>query len=103
MIKLAPLPRSNPIKLTIQVLPDLKEKLDDYAIIYEETYGKADQVTDLIPYMLESFLESDRAVKKARRSLQNRGEKPSSKSNETTTEEPPASSGIRSALSFSKD
>ena len=64
MIKLAPLPRSNPIKLTIQVLPDLKEKLDDYATIYEETYGKADEVNDLIPYMLESFVESDSAFKK---------------------------------------
>ena len=103
MIKLAPLPRSTPMKLTIQILPDLKEKLDDYAVIYQETYGKADPITDLIPHMLDAFLESDTAFKKARRDLQNRAEQSSLRSPTNPTEEPPASSGIRSALSFSKD
>ena len=103
MIKLAPLPRSTPMKLTIQILPDLKEKLDDYAVIYQETYGKADPVLDLIPHMLDAFLESDTAFKKARRDMQNRTEQSSSRSPANPTEDPPASSGIRSALSFSKD
>ena len=103
MIKLNPLPRSTPMKLTIQILPDLKEKLDDYATIYQETYGKADPVTDLIPHMLESFLESDNAFKKARRELQNRTEEPLSKTSTKPSDPPPTTSGIRSALSFSKE
>jgi hypothetical protein len=65
-LKLAKLPERTPVKLTINVMPDLHRSLNDYADAYRETYGQAETVTDLIPYMLQSFLESDRSFAKAR-------------------------------------
>jgi hypothetical protein len=65
-LKLAKLPERTPIKLTINVMPDLHRSLNDYADAYRETYGQAENVTDLIPYMLQAFLESDRSFAKAR-------------------------------------
>jgi len=40
--------------------------LHDYARAYEEAYGKAENVTDLIPAMLQAFLSSDRAFLRRR-------------------------------------
>jgi hypothetical protein len=65
-LKLQKLPDRTPIKLTISITPDLNQALADYAEIYRETYGQAEAVADLIPYMLRSFLDSDRAFAKAR-------------------------------------
>ncbi len=69
MIKLKELPNDTTTRFNIQIRTDLKEKLDDYATIYAQTYGKAEEVKDLIPYMLEIFLDGDVAFKKARREL----------------------------------
>jgi hypothetical protein len=38
------------------------------AEIYRETYGEAETVAELIPFMLGAFLESDRGFAKARKS-----------------------------------
>ncbi|MFX5530053.1 DUF2274 domain-containing protein, partial [Acinetobacter baumannii] len=59
-LKLTKLPDRTPIKLTITITPDLNQLLADYAEAYQDAYGQSEQVTDLIPYMLRSFLESDR-------------------------------------------
>lgn len=67
-IRLARLPDRTPIKLSIQVLPDLDQALRDYAAAYEAAYGKAEAVADLIPYMLWAFLESDRGFTRTRKS-----------------------------------
>lgn len=67
-LKLSKLPDRTPVKLTITIIPDLKAALDDYAAIYEATYGTAENVTDLIPAMLMAFLGSDREFAR-RRSL----------------------------------
>lgn len=56
-LKLAKLPDRTPVKLTISVSPDLHGALTAYA----ETYGREEPVAELIPAMLASFLESDRA------------------------------------------
>ncbi|QNQ09640.1 DUF2274 domain-containing protein [Sphingomonas alpina] len=66
-LKLARLPDRNPVKLTILVTPDLHQALADYAALYAETYAREEPVTELIPTMLASFLESDRAFTRARR------------------------------------
>lgn len=66
-LKLARLPDRKPVKLTIHILPDLKSALSDYAAAYEDAYGTRENVVDLIPYMLWSFLDSDRAFARARR------------------------------------
>ncbi len=64
-LKLAKLPDRTPVKITITVKPDLNAALQTYAELYRETYGKAESVAELIPYILESFLETDRSFAKA--------------------------------------
>lgn len=67
-IRLPRLPDRNPVKLTITLAPELHQGLTDYAGLYAETYGQAESVQDLIPFMLQGFLESDRSFKSRSRS-----------------------------------
>lgn len=62
-MKLAKLPDRNPVRLTFSALPDLNAALQ----AYEAAYGQAVSVADLIPAMLEGYLESDRDFAKARK------------------------------------
>jgi len=71
-LKLGEIPNRTPAKLTILVDPDVLEALGDYADIYEETYGKREEVEQLAPVMLEAFLNGDAAFKRARRDLHQR-------------------------------
>jgi hypothetical protein len=64
-LKLGRLPDRTPVKMTITVSPSLNRALQAYAEIYREVYGQAEPVAELIPYMLESFLASDRNYAKA--------------------------------------
>lgn len=66
-LKLAKLPDRTPVRMTIQLLPDLAHALRDYAAAYEAAYGTSETVEALVPYMLQSFLESDRAFSKSLR------------------------------------
>lgn len=54
------------MKVSLLLLPDLHAALTDYARLYESAYGKSERVEDLIPAMLASFLESDRAFARRR-------------------------------------
>ena len=65
-LKLAKLPDRSPIKLTINVSPDLNYALTDYASVYADTYERIEKIVDLVPAMLSSFLESDKGFAKAR-------------------------------------
>ena len=65
-LKLAKLPDRTPIKLTITITPDLSKLLGDYAEAYREAYGQTENVADLIPYILQSFLEGDRGFARGR-------------------------------------
>lgn len=65
-LKLAQLPDRNPVKLSISVMPDLHRALTDYAALYAQAYGRDEPVTELIPAMLATFLESDRAFIRGR-------------------------------------
>ena len=66
-LKLGKLPTRSPSKITITVSSDLSQALDDYAVLYRQTYGESETVAELIPYMLAGFLEGDRAFAKARK------------------------------------
>ena len=59
-LKLARLPDRRPVKLGINVMPDLHQDLVDSAAHYALAYGAEVQITELIPAMLASFIESDR-------------------------------------------
>ena len=67
-LKLPRLPDRTPIKLTISVLPDLNQRLTDYAALYARAYGATEPITELIPAMLAAFLDSDREFAKLQRS-----------------------------------
>lgn len=65
-LRLSRLPDRTPMKVSLLLLPDLHAALTDYARLYESAYGKSERVEDLIPAMLASFLESDRAFARRR-------------------------------------
>lgn len=66
-LRLAKLPDRTPVKITIHLPPDLHRALNQYAEAYRDAYGDAQPVAELIPAMLASFVESDRAFVQRRR------------------------------------
>lgn len=66
-IRLGKLPDRTPVKVTISLSPELNQALLDYAAFYEETYGQAEPVQELIPAMLASFLDGDKLFARRRR------------------------------------
>lgn len=68
-LRLPELPDRTPAKLTILLNPDQLAALNDYAAIYEATYGKREPIEQLAPVMIETFLMSDPAFKRARKEL----------------------------------
>jgi hypothetical protein len=66
-LRIAKLPDRTPVKITIAVLPELNDALQDYAKLYADTYGQADAMVELVPAMLAAFLDGDREFQKARK------------------------------------
>ncbi len=66
-LRLPRLPDRTPVRITISISPDLNRALTDYAALYQESYGQPEPVQELIPAMLERFLEGDRAFAQRRR------------------------------------
>ena len=65
-LKLARLPDRTPVKLTISISPQLAHKLSVYVELYNAIYsGSSEKIADLVPYMLENFLDADRNFMKA--------------------------------------
>lgn len=65
-LKLGKLPDRTPIKLSIALQPDLHERLRQYAVLYSETYGSEEPLTEMIPAMLAAFLDFDRTFSRSR-------------------------------------
>lgn len=66
-MKLSKLPDRTPVKLTTTLMPPLAARLRDYAEFYAETYGTREEVADLVPFMLEAFLDGDADFRRANR------------------------------------
>lgn len=66
-LRLARLPDRTPVRIMINISPDLNSALADYAALYEQTYGRAEPVQELIPAMLASFLDADRFFSRRRK------------------------------------
>lgn len=66
-MKLAKLPDRTPVKMNVVLAPSLARRLREYADFYAETYGSREEVADLVPFMLEAFLDADTDYRKARR------------------------------------
>lgn len=68
-LKLDKLPNRESVKITFAADADLKAALGDYAEIYRRAYGQKESVADLIPFMLEAFMNADPGFKRARKEL----------------------------------
>ena len=66
-LRLGPLPKNEPIKLTVALSPRLKLELEQYAVLHSETYGETVDATALIPHILETFIAKDRAFQRTRK------------------------------------
>lgn len=62
-LRLARLPDRTPVKISMSISPALNQKLSAYADAYKKSYGDEEKVADLIPFMLEQFLDGDRQFK----------------------------------------
>ena len=65
-LKLGKLPDRTPVKITISMAPDLHQTLTDYAALYSQAYGREEPIVELIPAMLQAFIDSDRGFLRAR-------------------------------------
>ena len=66
-MKLGKLPDRTPVKMSIVISPGLAQRLREYADFYAETYGNKEEVADLIPFILEAFLEGDANFRRSRK------------------------------------
>ena len=66
-MKLAKLPNRTPIKMNLVLAPSLAKRLQEYADFYAETYGNREEIAELIPFILEAFLEGDTDFRKVRK------------------------------------
>jgi hypothetical protein len=72
-MKLGKLPDRLPVKLQITLAPDLAARLRDYAELYEQTYGVREEPADLVPFMLDAFLDSDPEFRRVTRTRNGKG------------------------------
>lgn len=63
-LRLGPLPKSEPVKLTVTLSAELKATLDRYAVMHAQTYGERVDAAALVPHMLEAFMARDRGFRK---------------------------------------
>lgn len=83
-LKLDKLPDREAVKVTFTASAELKAALNDYAEIYRRAYGQKESVADLIPFMLEAFINADPGFKRARKELEDA--RPSSPPTKVTVE-----------------
>jgi hypothetical protein len=66
-VRLPKLPDRTPVKLTTTLPPQLAARLRDYADFYAETYGVREEVGDLVPFMLQAFLDADADFRRSKK------------------------------------
>lgn len=65
-IKLGPLPKVVPTKVTFACPDTLKAELERYAELHALTHGEQVEDVALIPHMLDTFMNQDRLFKTRR-------------------------------------
>ena len=69
-LKLSSIPNDKPVKLSVELPPDVHRDLPDYAAVMTRESGQAaPEPTKLIAPMLQRFMATDRAFTKARKGL----------------------------------
>lgn len=76
-LRLGPGIARKPIRLTLQIDPDLADELAFYADVYEREHGEAQTIAQLAPHMIRMFLASDSGFKVAKRQPSQRLPQPS--------------------------
>lgn len=67
-LKLSSVPDDKPVKLTVELPPDLHRNLLDYAAVMARESGQAaPEPVKLIPPMLQRFMATDRAFARLRK------------------------------------
>ena len=74
-LRIAKLPNLTPVKLTASLEPEVHQMLEDYALIYGDSYGETIKPAELIPVMITAFLASDNGFKRARKALAEQSKK----------------------------
>ena len=68
-LKIGAIQERKPAKISLSLPPDVHEALNDYAVIHAKEFGRKTPVGELAALMIEKFLNSDAAFKRARKSL----------------------------------
>ncbi len=63
-LRLGPLPKTESVRLTITLSAAVKADLDRYADLYAREYGEPVDTVALVPHMLATFMERDRAFRR---------------------------------------
>ncbi len=63
-LRLGPLPKTEPVRLTISLPAAVKADLDRYAELYAREYGEPVDTASLVPHMLATFMDRDRAFRR---------------------------------------
>jgi hypothetical protein len=64
-MKLPKLPDRVPVKLTVTLPSSLASRLRHYADLYAETYGVHEEPAELVPYIIDAFLNGDVEFRRA--------------------------------------
>lgn len=64
-LRLGPLPKAETVRVTVTLPAAVKADLDRYAELYANAYGEPVDAVALVPHMLATFMERDRAFRKA--------------------------------------
>ncbi len=66
-LKLGKLPDRETTKITFTASAELNKLLTTYASAYEAEYGLRESIADLVPHILDAFINADRGFRKARK------------------------------------
>ena len=64
-LRLGPFPKTELIRMNIALPAPVKADLDRYAELYGAAYGEQIGVAALVPHMLATFMERDRAFRRS--------------------------------------
>jgi len=68
-LKIGAVPERKSVRITLSLPPDIHAMLADYAAIHAREFGKKTPASELAVLMIERFLNSDAAFRRARKSL----------------------------------
>jgi len=68
-LKIGAVPERKSVRITLSLPPDIHAALADYTTIHEAEFGKKTPASELAGLMIERFLNSDAAFRRARKSL----------------------------------